>query len=391
MVRAFTVEYARSGRSRCHTTHELIELGALRIGVCILGQWGHGQLWHKAESFAYARSGLVSVALLSNLEALRPEDQRRVEELIAASLQTERASRAADRRKSWARSNAGPPAEAAFPPLLLLVAAVLLLLECVLPASAAVLERAGKEARLRERRRLYTAINLARTARLRLRWRCCRRRPAFGASEVAPGFFLGSMADAHNLEELQARGIVAVVTVSPGIPPPFQAANLRYLCLDVIDLPNEPLREHCCAAAAFCDEMLGPSPTACVDVFWRGLRFAYPQLNDWTSEEAEERHAAEPVPLWVPSPDAPPQQAKDADEDEVGKQGRRGGRERSPSAGPPPRAGEAVVPAGRPPAVLFHCVHGTSRSATILAAVKPPLSLSPCCSPFEYRSTCLPC
>ena len=44
------------------------------------------------------------------------------------------------------------------------------------------------------------------------------------------------------MKRVEARGIVAGVTGSPGIPPPFQAANLRYLCLDVIDLPNEPLR-----------------------------------------------------------------------------------------------------------------------------------------------------
>jgi hypothetical protein len=69
------------------------------------------------------------------------------------------------------------------------------------------------------------------------------------------------MADAHNLEELQARGIVAVVTISPGIPPPFASrggllgggggGGIRYLCLDVIDLPDEQLRGHFCTPHSF--------------------------------------------------------------------------------------------------------------------------------------------
>ena len=40
------------------------------------------------------------------------------------------------------------------------------------------------------------------------------------------------------MEELEARGVTAVVTVTPGVPPPFPG-RFRYLLLDVIDLPAE--------------------------------------------------------------------------------------------------------------------------------------------------------
>ena len=262
---AFTVEYARSGQARCHSTNELIPRGALRIGVVIKSQFGDGRgrgtLWHDPEAFfrRHGHSGLISTALLHNFEQLRPEDRKRIQGLVEEALRPDDLAR----RSARATARAGPPAETRNALLLMAAAALLLLCEYVLP-SAGALERAGKAARLRGWRQLYTAINFARTYQLRLRWRCCRRRPAFSASEVAPGLFLGSMADAHNLEELQARGIVAVVTISPGIPPPFASrggllggggggggSSIRYLCLDVIDLPDEQLRGHFCTPHSF--------------------------------------------------------------------------------------------------------------------------------------------
>jgi hypothetical protein len=251
---AFCADYCRNGQERCHSTNKLIPRGALRLGVVIQSQWGQrGTLWHLPEPFfSRGHQGLVSAALIHNFENLREVDRARIQRLVDESL---------DDAAGWARRNAtavtraGPPASVRRDALLLaIVAALLLLCEYVFPWLEA-LERGGKAARLRGWRRLYVAVNYARTAQLRLRWRCCRRRPSFGASEVAPGLFIGSMADAHNLEALQARGIVAVVTVSPGIPPPFASADcgsIRYLCLDVIDLPDEPLTGHFCTVDFTC-------------------------------------------------------------------------------------------------------------------------------------------
>jgi len=334
--------------------------------------------------------GVVSSALLDGFEQLRPPDQQLICHCIAAAkLPEDRAARTQQRAAAAAYEQPQHPAASPVA-LLAVVASLLLLLDCLLPG-VAVLERAGKLARQGGRRRIYTAINLARTARLRLRWRCFGWRPAFGASEIAPGLFLGSMADAHNLEALRARGIVAIVTVSPGIDPPFEAAGLQYLCLDVIDLPNEQLRSHFHHAAAFVDGVLGtdelPHPYAGVDELWRGLHFAYPETfqtdeatrpTSWVPESAKcvsereyqqgyrrdfRRGFAEVAAQTEATA------ARAVRTSGLGRQGR--SRSRSPSrlAG----GDEQQPPQGQSltlrPAVLIHCVHGTSRSASVMCAV----------------------
>lgn len=213
----------------------------------VLSAWRQrGTVWHMPEAFfSNGHRGLVSTALIHNFDKLRPADRVRIGHLIDDAVHADDWGR----RTAIAKARAGPPSQVHCTLLLLVGAALLLLCEYVVPCLG-TLERAGKAARIRGWRQMYTAINLARTAQLRVRWRCCRRRDPFAASEVAPGLFLGSMADAHNFEALQKRGIVAVITVSPGIPPPFASTpsgcGMRYLCLDVIDLPDEPLTGHFC-------------------------------------------------------------------------------------------------------------------------------------------------
>jgi hypothetical protein len=111
---------------------------------------------------------------------------------------------------------------------------------------------------------------MARALKLKMLWRCCRRREPFAATQIGPSVYarlvqfghtiplsnfhavrwLGGVADAHHLEELLLRGITCVVTVTPGVPPPFPR-SFRYLQLDVIDLPSEQLRPHFAAVAEF--------------------------------------------------------------------------------------------------------------------------------------------
>lgn len=243
---AFSAEYARNGQERCHSTSEFIPRNQLMIGVIMQSHLGQrGTLWHLPEPFfSGGHQGLVSTILIQNFDTLRPADRVRIQKLIYQALRADDWPRRCTRGTAVTR--AGGAADAQCRAMLVMATALLLLCEYVLPCLG-VLERAGKAARLNGWRQVYTAINYARTTQLRLRWRCCRRRPPFEAAEVAPGLFIGSMADAHNLEGLQDRGIVAVVTVSPGIPPPFvSTGTIRYLCLDVIDLPDEPLTEHFC-------------------------------------------------------------------------------------------------------------------------------------------------
>lgn len=221
--------------------------------------------WHRLDAF-FARGdhrGLVVPEQLRGLDQLLQADRQRVVALVrrgalAVASQDRVGRQRLVRAQAAAAAAAGPAAGVAArhlhhllhniiaPPLMLVLLALpLLLLDLMLPRLA-LLEKAGRAARVRRMRMLYTAVNRARVAKLRLK--CRHAPPAFGASEVAPGFFVGSMEDAHNLGALQERNVVAVITVSPGIPPPFVHAGIRYLCLDVIDLPDERLREHFFAA-----------------------------------------------------------------------------------------------------------------------------------------------
>ena len=96
------------------------------------------------------------------------------------------------------------------------VVAVLVALEILFP-SAGALAKAAKQARLLNYRVLYALANNARCGVLQARKVMGRQAPAFDASEVEPGLWLGSLEDAHNLDALLARNITAVITVTPGI------------------------------------------------------------------------------------------------------------------------------------------------------------------------------
>lgn len=252
------------------------------------GRYASSDSWHRADAYAFRARGLVASSLLEGFDKLEPEDQLLLQTLMPRTLEDDPIF---TKLMPRAVASGGPAAQTRNWLLLAAVAVLLLLCEYALPRIDA-LARAGKAARIGGRRQLYTAINLARTWDIRLRWRCCRRRPAFTASEVAPGLFLGSMADGNNLQALQQRGIVAVVTVSPGISPPFEAKGVKYLCLDVIDLPDEDLSGHFHAACAFVDQVLGTTRLYTdVDELWRGLRIAHSSLEGdrWAADHASGR------------------------------------------------------------------------------------------------------
>lgn len=123
------------------------------------------------------------------------------------------------------------------------------------------------------------------------------------------------------------------------------------------------------AAAAFVDEILGSGKhhqLSAVEELWAGLRQAYPAHFSQPALKSRTDVPARPS-SWVPHDMAAA--ATPGKPNSVSQSGhirRRSRRSRSPSAR------RQRTPTPQPPArrgVLFHCVHGTSRSATVLAAV----------------------
>ena len=63
----------------------------------------------------------------------------------------------------------------------------------------------------------------------------------FGANEIVPNLWLGNIYDAHNLEGMRRNDINSVLTVIRGVPPGFPESDLRYLCIDAMDVDWEDL------------------------------------------------------------------------------------------------------------------------------------------------------
>ena len=123
------------------------------------------------------------------------------------------------------------------------------------------------------------------------------------------------------------------------------------------------------AAAAFVDEVLGSDKDqklSAIERMWTGLRQAYPAHF---AQSALNSHTDVPkrASSWLPYDVAPADTPGESDSSsQSGTNRRRGSRSRSPSA--PRQFVLTPQPLSRR-GVLFHCVHGTSRSAAVLSAV----------------------
>lgn len=123
----------------------------------------------------------------------------------------------------------------------------------------------------------------------------------------------------------------------------------------------------CCAAdaaAAFVDEVFGTAKkqqVLAVDELWHGLRRAYPA--ELTAMPSAPSTACSWLPYGTSSSGSGDGGGNSA--------ARRARRSRSPSASPapPPRQRTPTREPPSRPGILFHCVHGTSRSACVLASV----------------------
>lgn len=124
------------------------------------------------------------------------------------------------------------------------------------------------------------------------------------------------------------------------------------------------------AAAAFVDDVLGSTKhqrLAAVEDMWTGLRLVYPThfahnlCNGRPSKEA----------AWLPYGSCRRDVESNSDRDSIhhSRPMRRRSRSRSPSVDPAPVHREIRTTRPSRCGVLFHCVHGTSRSAVVLAAV----------------------
>ena len=105
-----------------------------------------------------------------------------------------------------------------------------------------------------------------------------------------------------------------------------------------------------------------------VDEFWHGLRCAYPA--EFTVAPSASSTASSWLPYGTSSSSGGGGGAASSLRSGDSSATRRARRSRSPSAspGPPRQRTPAQEPPSRP-GILFHCVHGTSRSACVLASV----------------------
>jgi Poly(ADP-ribose) polymerase and DNA-Ligase Zn-finger region len=81
------VDYAKSGRSKCHTTKQLIPAGTLRLATMVKSRHYDGMQpnWHMAHAFfanSTARKRPKSVDEINGYHALRPADQAQIEAYI---------------------------------------------------------------------------------------------------------------------------------------------------------------------------------------------------------------------------------------------------------------------------------------------------------------------
>ncbi|CAB9525008.1 polymerase 1 [Seminavis robusta] len=89
----FKVDYAKSGRSKCHTTKQPIPSGTLRLGVMVKSRHFDGMQpnWHDAKAFfanKRAKKRPTSVQEMDGFDDLRPTDQDQIEEWIMAATNT---------------------------------------------------------------------------------------------------------------------------------------------------------------------------------------------------------------------------------------------------------------------------------------------------------------
>eukprot|EP01127_Copromyxa_protea_P011414 TRINITY_DN2868_c0_g1_i1.p1 TRINITY_DN2868_c0_g1~~TRINITY_DN2868_c0_g1_i1.p1 ORF type:complete len:907 (-),score=279.95 TRINITY_DN2868_c0_g1_i1:69-2789(-) len=81
----FIVEYAKSDRSSCKTTKEKIGKGEMRIGQMVQAPNFDGKIphWHFWKNFfAKGNKGLTQWEMLHGRENLRPDDQKKIQDLI---------------------------------------------------------------------------------------------------------------------------------------------------------------------------------------------------------------------------------------------------------------------------------------------------------------------
>jgi len=57
-------------------------------------------------------------------------------------------------------------------------------------------------------------------------------------AEIIPGIYLGSVGAAYNKESLQKHGITHILTCASKLQPRFPS-EFKYMCLHVLDSPNE--------------------------------------------------------------------------------------------------------------------------------------------------------
>ena len=131
------------------------------------------------------------------------------------------------------------------------------------------------------------------------------------------------------------------------------------------------------AAAAFVDDVLGSAKhqqLLAIKELWSGLRRAYPGKFGYTTWKGCDA-GDEGQGLWLPygveaTIDQSQTRGQSSNSITSANQAKQPLRKRSRSpSSTPARTWVPAAKSSARPGVLFHCVHGTSRSATVLAAV----------------------